>query len=46
METSKMTWRWWHDCFVYLLHRMLTGHRVVLDWKYEPAKPVCATCGR
>lgn len=43
---SKMTWRWWHDCFVYLLHRLFTGHEVGLDLKWEPAKPICKTCGR
>lgn len=43
---KKMTWRWLHDCFVYLLHRMLTKHEVGLDLDYEPAKPVCLTCGR
>lgn len=42
----RMTWRWWHDCFVYLLHRAFTRHQVVLDCNYEPAKPVCRTCGR
>jgi len=42
----KMTWRWLHDCFVYLLHGMLTKHRVGLDPDYEPVKPVCFTCGR
>ncbi len=43
---SRMTWRWLHDCFVFLLHGLLTGHLVGLDLKYEPAKPVCRTCRR
>ncbi len=43
---TKMTWRWLHDCFVYLLHGLLTGHKVGLDLEYEPAKPGCVTCKR
>ena len=43
---SGMTWRLWHDCFVYLLHRLFTGHQVGLNRDYEPVKPVCLTCRR
>jgi hypothetical protein len=43
---SRMSWRWLHDCFVYLLHRALTRHEVALDFAWEPAKPICKTCGR
>ena len=47
----RMTWRWWHDCFVYLLHAALwrikgQKHEVVLDATYEPPKPMCRTCHR
>jgi hypothetical protein len=42
----RMTWRWWHNCFVYLLHGLLTRHEVVVDVAYEPVKPICRTCGR
>lgn len=46
MPNSIMSWRWLHDCFVYLLHRLLTGHTVSLDLRSDPAEPVCLTCGK
>lgn len=41
-----MTWTWWMDCFIYLLHGLLTKHEVVVDLAYVPVKPSCRTCRR
>lgn len=41
-----MTWRRWHDRFVYFLHGLLTGHKIAQDARYDPPRPGCLTCGR
>ena len=42
---STMTWRFLHDCFVFLLHGFLKReHCVILDCVFIPPRPICITC--
>ena len=44
-EFNLLTWRFFHDCFVFLLHGFLRpSHQVVINPGFIPAKPICITC--
>ncbi len=45
-EGFTLTWRLWFDCFTYLLHGLLRRHRVYVNPRFYPFKPMCQDCGR
>jgi hypothetical protein len=40
----KLTWRLWHDCFVFLFHGYMRRHDVRLDLNFIPPMPYCYVC--
>lgn len=44
LDWDNLTWRFWHDCFVFLFHGAMRRHSVYLDLRYKPPKPNCHEC--